>query len=129
MRPLSSCYWPTARSSTCRIFEAPLPPWPRLGWDRWTPIRAVITLLPMFSSARSLRGQTPLHGAAFWGWNDVVQFLVDHHANLNAVDLKGKTSIDSAMGRAGGNSRGGQRIDVHEDTAALLKKLGETASK
>ncbi len=75
------------------------------------------------------RGQTPLHGAAFWGWNDVVQFLVDHHANLNAVDLKGKTPIDSAMGRAGGNSRGGQRIDVHEDTAALLKKLGETASK
>jgi ankyrin repeat protein len=75
------------------------------------------------------RGQTPLHGAAFWGWNDVVQYLVDHHANLNAVDLKGKTPIDSAMGRAGGNSRGGQRIDVHEDTAALLKKLGETASK
>ena len=73
------------------------------------------------------RGQTPLHGAAFWGWNDVVQFLVDHHANLNAMDLKGKTPIDSAMGRAGGNSRGGQRIDVHEDTAALLKKLGETA--
>jgi hypothetical protein len=33
------------------------------------------------------------------------------------------------MGRAGGNSRGGQRIDVHEDTAALLKKLGATAAK
>jgi hypothetical protein len=27
------------------------------------------------------------------------------------------------MGKAGGNSRGGQRIDVHEDTAALLTKL------
>jgi len=80
-------------------------------------------------NAADSRGQTPLHGAAFWGWNDVVQFLVDQHANLNAVDLKGKTPIDSAMGRAGGNSRGGQRIDVHEDTAALLKKLGETASK
>jgi ankyrin repeat protein len=80
-------------------------------------------------NAADSRGQTPLHGAAFWGWNDVVQFLVDRHANLNAVDLKGKTPIDSAMGRAGGNSRGGQRIDVHEDTAALLKKLGETAAK
>jgi ankyrin repeat protein len=80
-------------------------------------------------NAAESRGQTPLHGAAFWGWNDVVQFLVDHHANLNAVDLKGKTPIDSALGRAGGNSRGGQRIDVHEDTAALLKKLGETAAK
>jgi ankyrin repeat protein len=69
------------------------------------------------------RGQTPLHGAAFWGWNDVVKFLVAHHANLNAKDLKGMTPVDSAMGRAGGNSRGGQRIDVHADTAELLKKL------
>jgi uncharacterized protein len=75
------------------------------------------------------RGQTPLHGAAFWGWNEVVQFLVDHHADLNAKDLKGKTPIDSAMGRAGGNSRGGQRIDVHEDTAELLRKLGAIAAK
>ena len=29
------------------------------------------------------------------------------------------TPVDSAMGKAGGNSRGGQRIDVHEDTALL----------
>ncbi len=79
-------------------------------------------------NAADNRGQTPLHGAAFWGWNDVVQFLVDHHANLHAVDGRGKTVIDSAMGRAGGNSRGGQRIDVHQDTADLLKKLGATAS-
>ena len=33
------------------------------------------------------------------------------------------TPVDSAMGSAGGNSRGGARIDVHEDTAALLKQL------
>jgi ankyrin repeat protein len=96
--------------------------------------RSLASLEPLLAAggeinAADSRGQTPLHGAAFWGWNDVVQFLVDHHANLNAVDLKGKTPIDSAMGRAGGNSRGGQRIDVHEDTAALLKKLGETAAK
>ena len=70
-----------------------------------------------------LRGQTPLHGAAFWGWNDVVQFLVDHGARLNAKDSRGMTPIDSAMGKAGGNSRGGQRIDVHEDTAELLRTL------
>jgi ankyrin repeat protein len=79
-------------------------------------------------NAADSRGQTPLHGAAFWGWNDVVQFLVENHANLNATDLKDKTPVDSAMGRAGGNSRGGQRIDVHQDTAELLKKLGATAS-
>lgn len=69
------------------------------------------------------RGLTPLHEAARWGWNDVVQFLVDRGANLNAKDNRGLTPVDSALGKAGGNSRGGQRIDVHEDTAALLRKL------
>ena len=40
-----------------------------------------------------------------------------------------KRLIDSALGKAGGNSRGGQRIDVHEDTAALLEKLMAAAAK
>ena len=71
----------------------------------------------------NIRGQTPLHGAAFWGWNAAVQLLVDRGADLNAKDNQGKTPVDSALGKAGGNSRGGQRIDVHEDTAALLRKL------
>ena len=73
------------------------------------------------------RGLTPLHEAARWGWNDVVRFLVEHGANLDAKDNRGMTPVDSAMGKAGGNSRGGQRIDVHEDTAALLRKLGADA--
>ena len=33
------------------------------------------------------------------------------------------TPIDSALGRAGGNSRFGQRIDVFEKTAQLLRDL------
>jgi ankyrin repeat protein len=74
-------------------------------------------------NAKDGRGLTPLHEAARWGWNDVVQFLVSNGADLNAKDNRGNTPVDSAMGKAGGNSRGGQRIDVHEDTAALLKKL------
>ncbi len=73
--------------------------------------------------------QTPLHGAAFWGWNDVCKFLIEHGADINATDMNGKTVVDAAMGRAGGNSRGGQRIDVHEDTAALLIKLGAPGGK
>jgi uncharacterized protein len=71
----------------------------------------------------NIRGQTPLHGASFWGWNAAVELLVARGADLNAKDSQGKTVIDSALGKAGGNSRGGQRIDVHEDTAELLKKL------
>jgi ankyrin repeat protein len=74
-------------------------------------------------NATDNRGQTPLHGAAFWGWTPVVQFLADHGAKLDAKDNQGKTPLDSAMGRAGGNSRGGQRIEVHHETGALIEKL------
>ena len=74
-------------------------------------------------NAKDSRGLSPLHEAARWGWNDVVQFLVEHGADLTAKDSRGNTPVDSALGKAGGNSRGGQRIDVHQDTADLLKKL------
>ena len=74
-------------------------------------------------NAKDSRGLSPLHEAARWGWNDVVRFLVDNGADLNAKDSRGNTPVDSALGKAGGNSRGGQRIDVHQDTAELLKKL------
>ena len=70
------------------------------------------------------RGLTPLHEAARWGWNDVVRFLVERGADLRAKDNRGMTPVDSALGKAGGNSRGGARIDVHEDTATLLRQLG-----
>jgi uncharacterized protein len=74
-------------------------------------------------NAADERGQTALHGAAFWGFTQLVQFLADHGAKLDAKDKQGKTPIDSAMGRAGGNGFGGSRIDVHQDTADLLQKL------
>jgi ankyrin repeat protein len=75
------------------------------------------------------RGTTLLHGAAFWGWNDVVKFLVAKGAKLDAKDSRGFTPVDSALGKAGGNSRGGQRVDVHQDTADLLKQLIAEKSK
>jgi uncharacterized protein len=74
-------------------------------------------------NSKDSRGLTPLHEAARWGWNDVVTFLVQNGADLSVKDNRGLSPIDSALGKAGGNSRGGARIDVHEDTAALLKKL------
>jgi ankyrin repeat protein len=69
----------------------------------------------------------PLHGAAFWGWNKVVNYLLAKGADINAKDSRGYTAVDYAMGRAGGNSRGGQRIDVHKDTADLLMAKGGIA--
>jgi ankyrin repeat protein len=71
--------------------------------------------------------QAPLHGAAFWGWNKVVEYLLEKGADINLKDSRGFTAVDYAMGRAGGNSRGGQRIDVHKDTADLLVAKGGVA--
>jgi ankyrin repeat protein len=67
-------------------------------------------------------GQTALFGAAFWGWNDVVAFLVEHGAKIDAVDAAGRTALDAARGRAGGHERGSS-IQVFEDTAKLLEQL------
>jgi ankyrin repeat protein len=71
--------------------------------------------------------QAPLHGAAFWGWNNVVEYLLKKGADINLPDSRGFTALDYAMGRAGGNSRGGQRIDVHKDTGDLLISKGGVA--
>jgi ankyrin repeat protein len=71
--------------------------------------------------------QVPLHGAAFWGWNKVVEYLLSKGADINLADSRGFTAVDYAMGRAGGNSRGGQRVDIHKDTADLLMAKGGIA--
>jgi ankyrin len=90
--------------------------------------RAIATLTVLLEAGgdvngKDSRGLTALHEAARWGWNDVVSFLVAHGADLRARDNRGNTPVDAALGKAGGNSRGGARIDVHRDTAALLEKL------
>jgi ankyrin repeat protein len=73
-------------------------------------------------NAQDHNGQTALHGAALFGYDDVVKDLVAHNADVNAKDKKGMTPLDSAMGRAGGHGRGGVSIEVHDATAALIKQ-------
>lgn len=77
---------------------------------------------PSDESLDHMKGQAPIHGAAFWGWNDVVTYLVERGADLDVRDARGMSPEDAALGRAGGNSRG-DRIDVHEDTAELIRRL------
>ncbi len=122
----------------CRIFRTTREsrqPWRPRDWVPWMPILAdsipprmcsrdrsrllEVAARPAAKSTRPVDagGRRPFHGAAFWGWNDVVQYLAAHGAKLDARDSQKMTAIDAAMGRAGGNSRGGQRIDVHEDVA------------
>lgn len=68
------------------------------------------------------RGDTALHGAASWGWNDVVRSLVAHHADPLKKDTQGFTAIDAALGHGVIHGRGGS-VEVHGDTADLLKQL------
>jgi uncharacterized protein len=95
--------------------------------------RAIASLDLLLSHGGALNGQAgpqqqaPLHGAAFWGWNKVVEHLLSKGADINLKDSRGYTAVDYAMGRAGGNSRGGQRIDIHKDTADLLISKGGVA--
>jgi uncharacterized protein len=74
-------------------------------------------------------GQTALHGAALWGWNDVVNALVANNGDLNSKDKKGMTPLDSALGKAGGHGRGGTRVEVHDTTAALIRDLSANPQK
>jgi len=67
-------------------------------------------------------GRTPLFGAAFWGWSEVVEYLVANGARIDVADVEGLTPVDSALGRAGGHGRG-STIEVYEDTAELLERL------
>jgi uncharacterized protein len=62
-------------------------------------------------------GQTALHGAAGWGWDDVVRFLVASGARIDLRDAQGRTAYDVAQG-AGGRGGGARTA-----TAELLLEL------
>lgn len=95
--------------------------------------RAIATLRLLLDSgadinARSRKGQTALFGAVFWGWNDVVRFLVANGARLDVKDAQGKTLLDAALGRAPqGRGRGSQGEEARAATADLLTGLMASA--
>lgn len=69
-------------------------------------------------------GQTAVHGAAQWGWNDYLRFLASSGAKLDVKDRSGVTPLDIASGKAGGTGRGGVAgAEAHEETAKLLREL------
>ncbi|HUF71910.1 MAG TPA: ankyrin repeat domain-containing protein [Gammaproteobacteria bacterium] len=69
----------------------------------------------------SRTGQTALHGAVTWGWNDVVRFLVDQGARIDIADAGGRTPYDTAVG--GGQRGRGDSDGAQSETAALLLEL------
>lgn len=67
------------------------------------------------------RGYTPLHGAAYIGNDELIQYLVDHGADVKAVAKDKNTVADMANGPT--------RFGIpHADTVALLEKLGSANS-
>ena len=64
--------------------------------------------------------ETALHGAAQHGSNAVVQFLVEHGADLQAKDANGRTALDIARG-TGQAGRG--QAEAFPETAKLLESL------
>lgn len=74
-------------------------------------------------NAVDTRGQSALHGAAFWGKDQVVEFLVKNGARIDLKDKKGFTPLDSAMGVAGGVGFDQASSTPRPSTVELLKKL------
>ena len=62
---------------------------------------------------------TALHGAAFRGLNEVVDYLVTHGADIDARDFRGRTPFRLAEG-----SKQSFQFQAFPDTAALLGELG-----
>jgi ankyrin repeat protein len=78
--------------------------------------------------------QTALHAAVFMGWTDVVKFLAEKGADLNAKDKYGETPVSIAMGDPEGlvfRQLGGGRYDysfrqpkLNQEMVDLLLSLG-----
>ena len=62
---------------------------------------------------------TALHGAVFRGLNEVVQFLVENGADINAQDFRGRTPYRMAEG-----AKQSFQFQSWPETADLLKTLG-----
>ncbi len=72
-------------------------------------------------NASDNRGYSALHGAAYLGDNDMVNYLVSKGAKIGARSKAGDTVADMANGP----TRFGQ---PHPETVALLEKLGSANS-
>jgi len=68
-------------------------------------------------NARDLNGYSPVHHAASRGDNDLIEYLVEHGADVTFVSRRGETTVDMANGPR-------QRVQPFPATIALLESLG-----
>lgn len=80
-------------------------------------------------NATNRRGHSAVFGAVWWGWNDVLRYLVSAGARLDVVDAQGHTLLDAALGKAPqGRGRGSQGEEARPATTALLRELMDASA-
>ncbi|MES2605085.1 MAG: ankyrin repeat domain-containing protein [Pseudomonadota bacterium] len=70
---------------------------------------------PRHASISNRQGQTAIFAPGKWGWMKVAKFLVEHGAKVDVKDFYGKTPMDSAMAKAGG-----EQEETYPELAAYL---------
>ena len=75
------------------------------------------------TNASNKWGTTALHGAAYTGANDIIQFLASKGANLNVIDQYGQTPLSIAEGDPNYLGDDFERRS-NPTTAELIRKLG-----
>ena len=88
-------------------------------------VKYLVETLKVDANARDFSDYTALHGAAFRGDNEMVQYLVDHGAGPSLT-------VKSARAQAPSDMANGPIVNAdlpieHPDTVALLVKLGSPA--
>ena len=90
-------------------------------WPTWLEaVKYCVEDLKLDVNAKDIYGYTALHGAAYRGDNEVVEYLAKKGANLEAKSRKGQTAWNMADGVF-------TTADLpihHGETVALLEKLG-----
>jgi ankyrin repeat protein len=76
-------------------------------------------------NASGVGGYTPLMRAAENGDMDMVRLLLGYGANVNLRNDSGKTAVDIALSRSGGEDIASMIRRKHEPTRTLVRHLGE----
>ena len=100
-----------------------------LGWAAnysrnapdWMPAVRLMVDLGVNVNAVDSKGYTALHGAAFRGDNEMINFLVGAGARVDIVTKDGNTVADMANGPV-------EHSELYPETVALLEKLGSANS-
>ena len=100
-----------------------------LGWAAnysrnapdWMPAVRLMVDLGVNVNAVDSKGYTALHGAAFRGDNEMINFLAGAGARVDIVTKDGNTVADMANGPV-------EHSELYPETVALLEKLGSANS-